>query len=162
LTLLLQRPSVDRADSQTLPCSLHRAAPNTTICFLLLFHLTDFHCCCNLLKTISNACLGYIAATSSFDYASAISRSCNVLDRLSPLFVLTVEFQVHRQVRSASILALVVLIGVLLQLFGAFSRYPPAPSSIDYASAISRSCNVLDRLLPLSVLTVEFQVHRQV
>jgi hypothetical protein len=47
LTSLLQHPSVDRADSQTLPCLLHQAAPNTTICFLLLSHLTDFHCCYN-------------------------------------------------------------------------------------------------------------------
>jgi hypothetical protein len=44
LTSLLQRPY-----SQTLPCSLHRAAPNTTICFLLLLHLTNFHFCCNSL-----------------------------------------------------------------------------------------------------------------
>jgi hypothetical protein len=103
LTSLPQRPAVDRADLPACPWWLQRAAPNTTICLLLLLHLTDLHCCYHLLQTNSNAFLAYPAVPYSIDYAFAISRPRNVLDRLSPLSVLTVEFQVHRQVRSASI-----------------------------------------------------------
>jgi hypothetical protein len=78
----------------------------------------DFWCCSLtpisfLLRPSSGYCdrdRALIAAISLIDFHFAISRSRNVLDRLSPLSVLTVEFPVHRQVRSASILASVVSI----------------------------------------------------
>jgi hypothetical protein len=100
------------------------------------------------------------SAPSSIDYTSAISWSRNFLDRLSPLSVLTVEFQVHRQVRRALSLAYAFLSGVLLRFVGDPSRDVAANAYIDSAFAISWSWNVLDRLSPLSVLTVEFHVHR--
>jgi hypothetical protein len=49
-----------------------------------------------------------------------------------------------------------------VQFVGDPSRDFAATSHIDFASAFSRWCNLLDRLSPLSVLTVEFEVHRQV
>jgi hypothetical protein len=93
----------------------------------------------------------------------AIARPCYVLDRLSPLSVTTVEFQVHRLVRSTSILAWEGLIGVSLR----FVEEPPGYTSLRpflslSSRAIARSCNVLDRLSPLSVTTVEFQVGQPV
>jgi hypothetical protein len=93
----------------------------------------------------------------------AISRPCHVLDRLSPLSVSTVEFQVRRPVRSTSIIAWVGLIGVSLR----FVKEPPGstlrrPFLSFLSLAISRVCHVLDRLSPLSVSTVECQVRRPV
>jgi hypothetical protein len=48
----------------------------------------------------------------------AISPSCHVLDRLSPLSVTTVEFQVRRPVRSTLSLAVVRMIGTSTLLPG--------------------------------------------
>jgi hypothetical protein len=97
-----------------------------------------------------------LAATSFTDSAFAISRSCNALDRLSPLSVLTAEFQIHRQVQGASILAKAFLSGASLRFVGDPSRDLAATSYIDSAFAISRSCNLLDRLSPLSHLKGHF------
>jgi hypothetical protein len=100
-TSLIGRPSIDRADWQT-------AATNIRTFAVVSSH--RFHFRCHPLQAIAIAARAHIAATSFIDSSFAISRSCNVLDRLSPLSVLTVEFPVHHQVRSAPILASAVSI----------------------------------------------------
>jgi hypothetical protein len=101
---LIGRPSVARAY-----CAVWKtAATNITTFDVVLSH--RFHFRCDLLQAIVIATRAHIVVTSLIDSSLAITRSRNVLDRLSPLSVLTVEFPVHRQVRSASILASAVSI----------------------------------------------------
>jgi hypothetical protein len=100
-TSLIGCPSVNRADCQT-------AVTNIRTFDVVSSH--RFHSRCDPLQDIAIATRAHIVATSFIDLSFAISRSCSVLDRLSPLSVLTVEFPVHRQVRSALILASAVSI----------------------------------------------------
>jgi hypothetical protein len=100
-TSLIGCPSVARANWKT-------AATNITTFDVVSSH--RFHFRCDPPQAIVIATRAYIAVTSLIDSSLAISRSHNVLDRLSPLSVLTVEFPVHHQVRSASILASAVSI----------------------------------------------------
>jgi hypothetical protein len=100
-TSLSGRPSVARAVWKT-------AAKNITTFDVVSSH--RFHLSCDPPQAIVTATRAHIAVTSLIDSSLAISRSRNVLDRLSPLSVMTVEIPVHRQVRSASILASAVSI----------------------------------------------------
>jgi hypothetical protein len=93
---LIGRPSVARADWKTV-------ATNITNFDVVPSH--RFHFRYDPPQAIAIAARAHITATSFIGSSLAISRSRNVLDRLSPLSVLTVEFPVHRQVRSATILA---------------------------------------------------------
>jgi hypothetical protein len=92
---------IGRADWKT-------AATNITTFDVVSSH--RFHFCCDPLQDIAIATRAHIAVTFLIESSFAISRSCNVLDRLSPLSVLTVDFPVHRQVRITSILVSAVLI----------------------------------------------------
>jgi hypothetical protein len=98
---LMGRPSVARAVWKT-------AATNITTFDVVLSH--RFHFRCEPPQAIVIGARAHIAVNSVIGSSLAIFWSRNVLDRLSPLSVLTVEFPVHRQVRSASILASVVSI----------------------------------------------------
>jgi hypothetical protein len=98
---LIRRPSVARAVWKT-------TASNITTFDVVLSH--RFHFRCDPPQAIVIGARAHIAVSFVIGSSLAISRSRNVLDRLSPLSILTVEFPVHRQVRSASILASAVSI----------------------------------------------------
>jgi hypothetical protein len=80
----------------------------------------------------------------------SISRSCHVLDRLSPLSVSTVECQVRRPVRSTSILSWVGLLGVSWRFFGGTLDYRTHTISVVlihcYFSIVPRSGSIVAAL----------------
>jgi hypothetical protein len=77
-------------------------------------------------------------------WSLAMARPCNVLDRLLPLSVATVEFQVCWPVQSMSILAWVGLIGVSLRVVKEPPRFNLA-ATVSFAFFPCCYCSFLQR-----------------
>ena len=114
------RLSVDSRDldSGTMfgPAVVHTQIQQRLCCLLLsllVLSLTNCIVVVTRCRALGNICV-HILLRHLLSIRCCSFLPGNVLDRLSPLSVLTVEFQIHRQVQSTSIIASVFLIKALL------------------------------------------------